>query len=240
MSIRIFTIYSGFICSLAIFIFPCFAQSTPEPELLLPGSFHGDELTGKTGETWVALIETEKGFELRNVTVSVEATHDPLNDEKESDKSGKIVSVAGTKDQKAPLFLLRNLPGTKLGPVKMVKKEKIDLYPGKSLGFPAGNAYLYLLVTGLAKKSSSGEIGFKDYQVSTQLGDKNTLLFEHKAPDLDGGVPSLLWSGDINGDGIPDFLMSTSGKYSAMEWTLFYSDKNEQSFKKISFSSYSC
>ena len=150
MSKKTLTTCLSFFHSIAFFALPAFAEITPKPELLLPGSFHGDEVGAKAGETWTALIETEKGFELKDVVISVEAVHDPIIDEKESDKTGKTISVASAKNQKAPLFLLKNLPSTKLGPVKMVKKEKVDLYPGQSLGFPAENGYLRLLVTGLS------------------------------------------------------------------------------------------
>lgn len=41
-------------------------------QMVMVGVWHGEEVSAKHGESWLALLETSSGFELQEVTLSVE------------------------------------------------------------------------------------------------------------------------------------------------------------------------
>ena len=82
-------------------------------DLLLPGDYHGDEITAEDGTTWFALVQDEHGgARLEARRVGIESVNDPVLDA-EDGATGKRVG-AGQDDV---LFYLRDLPGVASGPV---------------------------------------------------------------------------------------------------------------------------
>jgi len=217
---------------------PALSDQTAQPAICTTGSFHGDDVAAQTEEEWFGLFGSNKKYALEKVKLSVEMVHDPILDDKESNKTGKKISITGEK--RTPLVLLKNIPGLKARKIINSELKKTELHPGRRVLVTSGKEYFYLIATGLAINNQNGEVGVTDYKVSAVIDKKIILLFEHKSQDLGGGMPELVWAGDINGDGRTDLILSTSAKYSVSELTLFYTEQGTKGFKKVSFTSYSC
>ena len=98
-------------------------------QLLMTGDFHGDEVTARSGERWLALTTGAKGARLVQVTLKVEVVFDPIVD-REGQKSGKRVS---TDPPLNVLFLVRGDALLKPGPIKTLLPGKICLDLKKDL-----------------------------------------------------------------------------------------------------------
>ncbi len=72
--------------------------------ILETGEFHGDEVTATSGETWLGLHVSDQGSRLLPYRLKVEAVHDPILDDDETQQTGKALSVDVPVQ---PAFLLK-------------------------------------------------------------------------------------------------------------------------------------
>lgn len=71
--------------------------------LVETGDFHGDEVSARSGETWLGLYVSGGRSALVPSVVKVRAVHDPVVDQEPTQMTGKAVSVKGKSE---PLFLV--------------------------------------------------------------------------------------------------------------------------------------
>lgn len=76
---------------------------------------------------------------------------------------------------------------------------------------------------------------FKDYQLSFIDLTNNTEIELVKIPEIQYATPTLIWAGDLNGDGLPDAVLSLPDFYESQHIFFFISDKNdkEKPLKKV-------
>ena len=105
---------------LLISLLPSLTPSTTaakEPPLsgnmVMVGEWHGEEVSAKDGESWLALLKTATGFVLQEVEIAVVRVEDAVLDIPPA-KTGKKVTVTGGME---PIVLLHSLPQLKAGPV---------------------------------------------------------------------------------------------------------------------------
>jgi len=185
------------------------AEVEPEPlSLLIPGDYHGDEAPFSIGAGWFALVPTTGSWQLVPAQAKVERIHDAV-----LDADGQATGVRITAQTDA-IALLR-LP---------------DLHPGKvntpnmrfkGIDKPLSSAS----PIAISFNGSLYHVGVKDSQAYLRNGSRTTLL-----PDIVVGGPesddsaSLLWAGDLDGDGQLDLLVSYSG-YNSGGVCLYISSK---------------
>ena len=172
------------------------------PWLLVPGTFHGDEVSASSGEKVWAL----RGDELVEATLVVETVEDVLLDT-EDQKTGKRVSVAngGT-----PVAMFGGLK-LEAGPVTTRVSVERSLLAGQPVEFTLG-ARSYRL---------EGEGDENGYRLTLTEGGRTQTLVVHDS--LDDTGPRLLWAGDLDRDGEADFLIDLTRHYNVSEPTLFLS-----------------
>ncbi len=180
----------------------------PEIQLLQVGAFHGDEVSAESGETWLGLYSTSDGYTLIPSRITVETVYDPLVDS-EGERTGKVVSV---EERARPLFLIKGLDAPKRESIKTLSAEQTVLSPGKflDLGMNSKNGY-HLSAYGEGDIGPSGFISLKNYSIELSNGQVSQELLAYDSTN--GAVPSLLWAGDLDGDGQLDLLIDATPHY---------------------------
>ncbi len=191
-------------------------------EIIELTQYHNEELKVPSGQMWLGLFPAKAGqYELRATKVAITLVNDPIGDQSPKEKTGKKVSIAGKQE---PFVLMRGITGLKEGKVvtsSTNKKEHLDI--NEMLKFKVGTSETTLRVTGSPTKLD-GEDFRADYAIVLDGGGIKQTLFQSKqvSPQY---APSLLWAGDLDGDGKIDLIMDTSTDYNARILTLFLSTK---------------
>lgn len=193
-------------------------------QMVMVGVWHGEEVSAKHGESWLALLETSLGFELQEVTLSVEIVVDEVIDIPPS-KTGKKVSVPEGFE---PLVLLRGLSQLSPGPVLTIAS------PGESLNITRPKSFLldessYLLEFKCAAELIGQELADCPLQLSD--GNKIQALQNYpiyhpstsKATIASDASPRVLWAGDLDRDGRLDLLLDLTTHYNVSAPTLLLS-----------------
>ena len=230
------------------------------PQILQVGTFHGDEVWGRSGEPWLGLFNTKDGWELKSTQVQVKRVHDGLFDSSAYQMSGKEVSLEGDD---TPLFFVRGIEGLEEGKVQSISGVGQDayvgnncgasLYPGMSQRFTLGERYYVVRVTGTGELTEPvGEAQYqsmliKDYRIQVSVREKGKTsrvdIFNADVIDDSAGAPGILWAGDLDRDGSLDLLLSTSTHYNVSAITLYLSSLSDEGLLPIAtahFSSAGC
>lgn len=196
------------------------------PALQLPGQFHGDETVARDGERWLALIEDGGGARLRAVRVRVKPTHDAVLDADDGPATGRIVeSVAG------PGAVVAYVRGPGLRERAVERATVTELPPVDRLGrsrLLLGDRD-YTLTTRCTPAATITD-GYR-CTIELALGDRRQTLVEMAGTrEQDGSLllgdeasPSLLFAGDLDGDGALDLLYDVTDHYNVSAPTLFLS-----------------
>jgi hypothetical protein len=194
-------------------------------DLLLPGDYHGDEISAEDGSMWFALIQDEQGgARLEPRRVGVESVYDPVLDA-EDGTTGKRVG-AGQDDV---LFYVRDLPGATSGSVATAYAGRGD--PLSLVGLDRGFELF---------ERSAGALRLDC--IGTETTRECALVLSHEgrqqvlgrwAADASAGEsqlmlgseawPHLRWAGDIDRDGRLDLLIDMTDHYNVSAPTLFLS-----------------
>lgn len=189
-----FSLLSLFICTSA--------QSQPPPapwRFLMPNQYHSNEAPTEPGTGWLALVTAGGVWRLEPTEVRATRVVDPVVDGEEGQKTGIQIS----SDHETALTLLR-IPGIKPG--------KVDPPDMKFKSNPREIS----IAGGPLKISFKGA----DYVIEPtkagiflKKGTRQMLLAELPQENSENtNAASLLWAGDLDGDGQIDLLFSYSGE----------------------------
>lgn len=191
-------------------------------KLQTTGSFHGDEVPAKSsGEQWLGLFSTSKGFELLPTKITVNYVHDPIMDREQTIKTGKEVT---TKEKLQPIFLVKGSILLKPGIVKTVFAGKTIFSPNsRPLNFyldgDSGNTYQISI-----GKRSNAETKYHALLLTSSKNDTSQEI----SPCCSDDSTELLWVGDLDRDGRLDLLIDISDHYNSSIPTLFLSSPAKQ------------
>ncbi len=194
-------------------------------DLLLPGDYHGDEITAEDGTTWFALVQDEHGgARLEARRVGIESVNDPVLDA-EDGATGKRVG-AGQDDV---LFYLRDLPGVASGPVATAYAGNGDPL---SLAGLDRSFLLFDRDAGRLRLDCAATQDTRDCALVLSREGRQQVLGRWAA-DASAGEsqimlgsdawPHLRWAGDIDRDGRLDLLIDMTDHYNVSAPTLFLS-----------------
>ena len=202
--------WAGLICCV---MFGCNDQSAASPveteiQLLQVGAFHGDEVSAKSGEVWLGLYPTPDGYALIPSRITVETVYDPFVDNA-GEKTGKVVSV---KEQTRPLFLIKGLEAPNRESVTTLSAEQAILSPGNSVNLRlAGENEYHLTTYGKGDIRPNGFTSLENYSIELSQGQFSQKLLAYDSTN--GAIPSLLWTGDLDGDSQLDLVIDATPHY---------------------------
>ena len=184
---------------------------------------------------WVGIYKMgNDNFSITKVNLKIENIFDSRQD-KESEKSGRKVSA--TKDGIEPLLLisginmeadLKNIKGTTFSNLKVVNEVIFNEYK-----------------INMEADTSDGSYAMRSFKLLIQ-GMKNGLELADTILEIDyfdDKTFDSFWVGDIDQDGLPDFILDASHKYSYSAPTLYLSsiaDKNKLVKRAAFYYLYSC
>ena len=194
--------------------------------LLRVGTFHGNEVPEEPGPGWFGLFATESGFELRPTKVAVTAAVDVISDGP-GEKTGRAVTIDG---RGTPLVLVRGIPALKERPVEVAIAKPRFFYPGervplKLTGFGSERAYA-LTAYGNADRPPDSQAGtprlygYRLVLTADPWTDENQQVLIDLHGLSEDKPPSIVWAGDLDGDGGLDLLMEVGNHYNVTEYAL--------------------
>ncbi len=198
--------------------------------ILITGMFHHDEILDNASKMkWIGLFKGLNGYYLSNTKVSITPVHDPILDEDESITTGWEVSTAG-KDTN--IILMQHLPYLQNRKIKPVSLSKTEIYPGERISFNYLGIDYELFATGNKEKENATSDWYIVSNYKLYLRAKidgklhKSLLASHKS--FDDAMVSLIFAGDLDGDGIVDIILDNSHHYNMTAPTVYFSKPAEK------------
>ena len=202
-----------------LFLLPFVADAD---EVLFTDLFHGDEVTAKSGEHFLALVcDARDQCVLQPVKIDVSVEFDPIVDA-ENERTGKRVRAHGIDTA----YLLRS-KRLAPGPVTSARPSATDLLPiSKPQTITLGSSK-YVLHYRCA--SAPDPEGFVDCALVLESNGVTQALATFPAFDQGGGINALdaeqyvVFAGDLDHDGKLDLLANISGHWNEWHPALFLS-----------------
>ncbi len=167
----------------------------------------------------LAIFLKEKGLFCQ----AIELITTPMKDEM-NDPEGKmsLTQIKSKTNQEIPFMLLYGLPNLDGVTIPFYPNFKNQLMPGESMQI---GGYTFT-ASGKLVKTEYGET-VENYKLILE-GSKNNQTIQQTIADIpffDDKMVTFYWAGDLDQDGLPDFLIDLSHKYSYTMPTLFLSSK---------------
>lgn len=193
-------------------------------QIITTGMFHHDEVSqGINRLKWIGLFNGPNGYYLKETKIRASHVNDPVLDE-ENQKTGWELTVA-SKDTNLILIA----PASHFNERKVEKAviSKESIYPGESVSFRYLGIDYKLYATGKKEKESESSdwcmvSNYKLYVTATIHGKRcKTMLSEHE--NFDDNMVFLVFVGDLDNDGVADFILDNSRHYNAVIPTIYLS-----------------
>lgn len=200
------------------------AENSGAVQILFTGTFHGDEVSeGADKLSWLGLFNEGENYVLRKTKIITERVVDGLLDNEENgEKTGWHVE---TENGEGVVMLISG-GSIKEAQVEGAVNAPTMLFPGDSVEFQFKEVSYMMFATGYKEYDSlSGMTRVGDYSlhVVRTLNGKSvdSILVSHAS--FDDAMTSIIWSGDLDGDNLIDFLIELSDHYNVRAPTLFLS-----------------
>lgn len=199
------------------------------PALLLPGTFHGDEVEALSGEPWWALEVSGREATLVPARLRIEQVRDEVLDAPGQESGKQVSSTVGDA-----LVLLRG-EGLRGGTVTMAKGDPTTDQPQPRHDLRLG-ATTYRIRT---RCTPSGKVQEQEQarfacEIRLEAGERHQVLVRmggySGTPDGtallgDDANPHLIFAGDLDRDGRLDLVFDVTDHYNVSRPTLFLSSQ---------------
>ena len=194
-------------------------------KVLTVGNFHSDEVWKNANkEKWLGLFRNKTGFYVAESKLIINRVHDEIVDDNELDKTGWEIK---TFNDDTCLILMSPNPFVKEKAIEHLILPKNQVYPGDTVTFQFLGLEYKLFATGGKKKAQEDPSAFevwnyKLYLTTTIKGQQHKSLLVAQ-PNFEEQMITIIFSGDIDGDGILDLIIDTSRHYDAESPTIYLS-----------------
>lgn len=221
-------VFTSLLLALALAAPPCVRAQTRKPRggvrlVETGGGFHGDEVSARTGETWLGLYVEKGRSALVPSVVRVEPVHDVIVDNEPWQKTGKAVSVSRKGE---PVFLVAGADELRPGPVLTARSRAATLTHTSDVRLSlAGEEYRLKVSTRGA--SESGVMSRDDAKLELSKGNVSQVIYGLGGAGEETETVSwrLLWAGDLDGDRRLDLYVQVSDHYNVSRHKLFLSSR---------------
>ncbi len=200
-------------------------DSLMQIKVLTTGNFHSDEVWETANkEKWTGIFKSKSDFYIKATSIKAKKVHDGFVDENEKEKTGWEIT---TPNKDSSIILIEMQPYLEERKIQSVTIYKNFIYPNDTVVFSfLGNRYK-LFATGISKKvqgeAEALEVMKYRLYLTAYINGKETTQLLSAQPDFDDKMIELLFAGDIDGDGILDFIIDNSRHYNMYKPTLYLS-----------------
>jgi len=202
-------------------------QAPERVQLLFASDFYHDQITAHTGETWYGLFPHSRGWELAPTRIHVAPVNSGCME------NGWRVTVDRPPH---PLFLVRGATLLRAGQLTTVATTGIGLTPPTSQDFRFGQSAFRFVALG-------GDTSYTLRLVRLLDGRSQDLVSYHGRWQI-AWPPKILWIGDLDRDGKPDFFADVHMfEIPPADWVLYLSSAagpNELVHRVAEFQSVVC
>lgn len=183
--------------------------------LLEPGIFHGEDVRLAQPAAWVGIYCNENACNARPTTVRSTRTPDPLGEDAPDAPTATSIEVSGPSQ---PLFLVRGITASpRLVPTFFVGSQ--SMIAGDHFDIARLKSEYALHVEGTQTKDDILPAGSR---LVLSHGSVTQELFLVPKTANDPYI-SVLWVGDLDGDGKPDFYIDSTWHYNVSYKVLWLS-----------------
>jgi hypothetical protein len=204
---------------LALALLPAFANAANEWRVLRPGVVHPNEAPAQPGKGWLALHKAGEHWYLSQARVRVRPAPEAA--------FGDSVEIMSSKPDTVALIRGPGLRGQRLNTasgleaVQALSLQSREVADGPLAGTAVvqmkGAHYLFKLRRRVEQSAETRRelegAGARDlvaYPLTVSLGQHSVDLGDSGLGDYEGGV-SVMWMGDLDGDGRLDLVVESSG-----------------------------
>jgi len=186
-------------------------------KVLTIGVFHGDEVSENSDKKdWFGLFLSKQENYIARTKIKMKRVYDPVLDE-ENEKTGWEIS---TYNKDSCIILIE-----KIQILSEKKIQKIEfqntIYPKDTVTINYLGIKYKIFATGGGAKG--GSVWNYKLFISANIKGENRKSLLIAAPNFDDTMTSILFAGDIDGDGILDLIIDTSRKYGGVNPTIYLS-----------------
>lgn len=190
--------------------------------ILVPGSYHSDEIPPFTDSGWYGLFKVGSTYRLDSVSIRKELVFDPIVDGGSADTTG--IEVSADSDSQ-PVFMVQSRRKLSTGSIERAPIVKARF----SIEYPLvlSEYWLYMLGEVTDEGHGPGNLMVLDYRLviclESNRNEQQTLV-EYRRMGFDE-MPSLLWAGDLDGDGKTDLFLDLTNHYNVTHYALYLSSE---------------
>ena len=193
-------------------------------KILTEGEFHSDEVWENADkEKWFGLF-IDSGYYIAETKITTKRVIDGLYDENDSNKTGWKVQ---TEPYHQSIILIAGINTLSNHKIQQVVLTKNQIFPGDTLRFNyLGIDYKMFATAWKKKKQNDREwLAYRDYKLYLTANKNGQVITDLlvAASYFDDKMISIIFAGDIDGDGFLDLIIDTSPKYSMQSITLYLS-----------------
>jgi hypothetical protein len=198
------------------------ADSTVFPvSILNVGEYHAEEVDAADAlRNWYGIFLNKEGYYLDSTRIIATRVEDMLGDEN-GQKTGWLVKTSNSDSCVQLISGVEGLQKRKIAPITIAKPEML---PGTSTTFTC-NGIKYTLSATANIGPNEDNYAATSYRLvlkATINGvEKQQLLVAH--PAFGDAMTTIVFAGDIDGDGFPDFIIDTINHYNGFRPTLYLS-----------------
>lgn len=196
--------------------------------IVVTGCYHGFEIEPIDNKDWYGLFKTDSGYVVESVNVLTEACRDVVLDN-QGDTTGVSLSIVHALK---PIILIQSFKKLNTGFVPTTFSERSFLEPGKQvfLGGLERRDYYSMFALGEITDEGfrePGDLLILNYSLmlyGRTNETKKQIIVEFDRSSYDG-LPSVLWSGDLDRDGKMDLLLDIRNHYNVTHYALYLSSE---------------
>ncbi len=211
------------------FTFP--TDSLFSTKVLCTGNFHSDEVWNNADkQNWFGLFHNNEGCYLAETELKIKRVHDEGVDENANKKTGWEIKTANKDTSILLIERSASLTANKIEPV-VLKQQQI--MPGDTLRINYAGVDYKLFASGGKKKSNNNPDMFDVWNyklyISATVKDTPRKSLLVAQPNFDDRMITILFAGDIDGDGVLDLIIDTSRHYNVSSIIIYLSKPAENS-----------
>jgi len=203
-------------------------EQSSDYRIVVTGCYHGSEIEPIDDKDWYGFFKTDSGYVIESVNVLTNACYDVVLDHP-GDTTGVSVSIEHALN---PIIIIQCSKKLTTGLVPTTFSKKSSLEPGKPVflgGLQRADSYTLAALGEVTDEDfrEPGDLLILNYSLKLfgRVDEpKKQIIVEYNRLSYDG-MPSVIWSGDLDRDNKLDLLLDVRNHYNITHYALYLSSE---------------